>query len=636
VLTTLSGLLLLLGFSSHALRHGLADAFVAGEGGDGHVFPVLSIVLYLVAILAGGWFIFPKAASSFRRLRPDMNLLMVIAVMGAVFIGEWFEAATVTFLFSLSLLLEQWSVGRARRAIRALMDLSPDTAWLLTGKNGELQETPVEDVPLEATIVIRPGEWVPLDGTVTKGQSSVNQAPITGESKPVAKDVGDDVFAGTINEDGALEICVTKDAKQTTLARIINMIEDAQSRRAASEQWIEKFARYYTPAMIVLAFGIAIFPPMLTGASWSQWLYQALVILVIACPCALVISTPVSIVSGITAAARAGLLIKGGAYLELAGRIQVLCLDKTGTLTYGHPEIQDVIPLAGHTSSEVLVIAATLESHSEHPIARAILKKSAEQGLKGNAAENLQAIKGKGVEATVEGKPFWIGSHRLMKEKGQETEEIQDRISDLEDAGHTVVALGNDEHVCGLITVADGVRKEAQETVQALRQTGIKKVIMLTGDNSNSAGKVATMTGVDEFHAELLPEDKVKAVESQVATYHYVAMVGDGVNDAPAMAAATFGIAMGAMGTDVAIETADIALMSDDLSKLPWLIAHSRRTLRIIKQNITFSLGLKLVFIILAFFNIATLWMAIAADMGASLLVIFNGLRLLGGRNGRL
>jgi len=631
IIAGISGVLLACAFVTHWIQHGsIVDAFAAGDGGEEHFFPLPSILLYIGSIISGAWFIIPKAIQSVRRLRPDMNLLMTVAVMGAITIGEWFEAATISFLFSIALLLEHWSVGRARRAISTLMDLSPVTARYICPKDGDVLEKPVEEVPVGVTVLVRPGEKIPLDGKVVKGISTVNQAPITGESIPVPKEAGNKVFAGTINEDGALEIKVTKPAKDTTLAKIIHMVEEAQSRRAPSEQWVEKFARYYTPIMIILALAVVVLPPLMFSANWSEWLYRGLVILVIACPCALVISTPVSIVSGLTAAARNGVLIKGGMHLEAVSHLRALCMDKTGTLTYGHPEVQEILPFNSHTSKELLEIAVALEANSEHPLARAVLRKAEDEGISPISAEDFQAIKGKGAEAKIDGQLFWIGSHRLMDEMGQETPDVHNKAEDLEDAGHSVIAIGNDQHVCGLISVADGVRENAPATVQAIKQAGIRKVVMLTGDNTGSAVGVAKVTGVDEFKAELLPEDKVEAVEALVREFHHVAMIGDGVNDAPAMAVASLGIAMGAIGTDAAIETADIALMSDDLSKLPWLIKHSRRTLRTIKQNITFALGLKLIFIILALLNIATLWMAIAADTGASLLVIFNGLRLLG------
>lgn len=628
-MAVLSGVLLAGGFLSHWVLHGsLIDALAAGDK-DGHVFPRVSILFYVASVVAGAWYILPRALHSARRLSPDMNLLMIVAAAGAIAIGEWFEAAAVAFLFAVAVLLEHWSVGRARHAIGALLDLSPATARYVCPCDGDIRVKPVEEIPIGATVLVRPGEKIPLDGVVLKGSSQVNQAPITGESQPVSRRAGDEVFAGTINGDGALEIRTTRAASDTTLARILHMVESAQSRRSPSQQWIEKFARWYTPAMMALALAIAVIPPLFTAASWSDWLYQGLVILVIACPCALVISTPVTIVSGLTAAARNGVLIKGGACLEAAGRLRILCLDKTGTLTWGRPEVRQVIPFNGHTSDELLRIAAALESHSEHPLARAVLRKARAQNLTPAPAEEFQITKGKGAQAKIGDRTYWIGSHRFMDEKGQETPEIHETAERFEDAGHSVVAVGNDRHVCGLISVADGVRENAREALEAVKRAGVHRVVMLTGDNFGSAADAARVTGVDEFYAELLPEDKVKTVESFAGEFGRVAMVGDGVNDAPAMAASTLGVAMGAMGTDVAIETADVALMADDLDKLPWLIRHSRRTLRTVKQNIVFALGLKLAFITLALLGMATLWMAIAADMGASLLVIFNGLRLL-------
>lgn len=629
IMVLLSGGLLLAGFGAHWLLHGsIVDAFVSGQDEE-HLFPLLSILLYAAASLTGAWCIVPKAWYSARRLRPDMNLLMVVAIAGAMVIGEWFEAATVAFLFAVSVLLESWSVDRARRAIGELLDLTPPTARFIRSGRNEVEEKPLEDVPLGSTVLVRPGERIPLDGVVTKGESTVNQAPITGESMPVGKATGDEVYAGTINEDGALEFEVTRAVGDSTLARIIHMVEEAQSRRAASQQWVDRFSVYYTPIMMAIAFLLAVAPPLLFAQSWPVWVYRGLVVLVIACPCALVISTPVSIVSALTSSARMGVLIKGGVYLETAGRLKALAMDKTGTLTYGRPEVQRIVPLNGHSETELLERAAAMEANSEHPLARAILRKAKEMNIDFTPAENFQASKGKGGEATVDGRTFWIGSHRFMHEKGQETPETHDRALELEDAGHTVVALGNENHVCGLISIADQVRAGVSDTIRAIKAAGVEKVVMLTGDNEGTARAIAEAAGIDEFQSELLPEDKVEAVGALTRQYGQVAMVGDGVNDAPAMASATFGIAMGAMGTDAALETADVALMSDDLSKLPWLIRHSRRTLGIIKQNIAFALGLKLLFLILATMGMATLWMAIAADTGASLLVIANALRLL-------
>jgi Zn2+/Cd2+-exporting ATPase len=633
LLCAVSGMAVAAGFLSHWFLHGsLLDALAEGGRSESHTFPVVSIGLYLAGAIAGGWFIFPKAVSALRSFRADMNLLMTIAVLGAIGINEWFEAATVTFLFSLSLLLEAWSIGRARSAIRALFRLTPPMARYICPHDGDIMERPVEEVPVGATVLVRPGERIPLDGRITKGRAFINQAPITGESIPVERLEGGEVFAGTIDEDGSIEFRVTKPASDTTIARIIRMVEDAQSRRARSEQWVEKFARYYTPAMILLAVAIAVVPPLVSGGGWARWFYQSLVILVIACPCALVISTPVSIVAALAAAARSGVLIKGGAFLEEAGRLRVVALDKTGTVTRGRPEVQRIMPLNGHTEEELLDRAAALELHSRHPLAMAIVRKAEKLGHAVTPAENYREFSGRGAEGTIGGRLFWIGSHRMLHEKGVESGDLHANIDLLEEAGHSAVVVGNDDHICGYIGIADGVRENAASVVADLKRAGVEKVILLTGDNPGTARAIGGKIGADEYRAELLPEDKLKAIEEMKGRYGSVAMVGDGINDAPALAAATLGIAMGAAGTDAAIETADVALMSDDLSRLPWLIRHGRRTLGVIRQNIGFALGVKLLFMGLALANVATLWMAIAADMGASLLVILNALRLLNGR----
>ena len=625
-----SGLLILAGFSAHAvLHHGFFHAFLETDGGTPHRYPFLSVLFYAAASVAGGWFILPKALGASRRMRPDMNLLMTLAVAGAMAVGEWLEAATVAFLFSLSLLLESWSVARARRAIKSLLNVTPSTARTFCPHGGDVVERPVGDIPVGATILVRPGERLPLDGVITKGTTAVNQAPITGESVPVRKEPGDEVFAGTINETGAFEFRVTLPAGDTTLNRIIRMVEEAQSRRSPSEQWVEKFARVYTPVMMLSAVLVALAPPLLFGGAWGAWFYEALVLLVIACPCALVISTPVSIVSALASAARNGVLIKGGAFLETAASLKAIAMDKTGTVTRGHPEVQTVVPLNGHTEPELLERAAALETHSDHPLAQAILRYAGARQVTVPPAEEFRIFKGKGAEGLIGGRLFWLGSHRLLHEKGLETPEMHGRIGAMEDSGHSVVVIGNEAHVCGLISIADTVREEAARSVRQMQAAGIGQIVMLTGDNAGIAEAVAQEIGIGDVRAELLPEDKLRAVENLVKGTGSTAMIGDGINDAPALAAATLGIAMGAVGSDAAVETADIALMSDDLSKIPWLIRHAQRTLRVIRQNIFFALGVKVIFMALALLNLGTLWMAIAADTGASLIVILNALRLL-------
>jgi Cd2+/Zn2+-exporting ATPase len=631
ILTALSGIFLLGVFVLHVWAEGSVWKALGFAEGTGQAISLGAKVLFGASALAGIWVVLPKAWFSLRRLRPDMNLLMTVAVVGAIAIRQWFEAATVAFLFAVSLALESWSVGRARRAVAALMDLSPPVARL----KGSDQEVPAASVSVGSTIVVRPGERIPLDGRVIAGASHVNQAPITGESIPVSKAAGEEVFAGTINGDGALEIETTKVAQDTTLAHIIRMVGEAQSRRAPSEQWVDQFARIYTPAVMGLSLLVLLVPPLALGGSWQAWLYNALVLLVIACPCALVISTPVTIVAALAAAARRGVLIKGGVYVELPANLQAIAFDKTGTLTVGKPAVVDVVPLSGHSVEELLTRAAAMEQRSDHPLAQAIVRFASERGIKPVPADEFQIIQGKGASARFDGRQFWLGSHRYLEERQQETPEVHDQLERMSAAGRTVVVIGNEQHVCGFITLADEVRPQARQVVEQLWQDhAIRHLIMLTGDNEPTARAIARETGIDEFRAELLPENKVAAVEELVDRYQSVAMVGDGVNDAPALGRATIGIVMGAAGSDAALETADIALMSDDLSQIPWLIGHSRRALAIIRQNIVFSLAVKALFVILTFAGWSSLWGAIAADTGASLLVVFNGLRLLnsGGR----
>jgi Cd2+/Zn2+-exporting ATPase len=629
VLTSSSGLALLAGFAAHAWIAGSLTAAIGSEGaGLAAPVPFAARVLYVIAILAGVWTVLPKAWFALKRLRPDMNLLMTIAVLGAVGIGEWFEGATVAFLFALSLALESWSVGRARRAVAALLDLAPEMARILH-PDGREEEIPAGEVSPGTRFVVKPGERIPLDGRVAAGASEVNQAPITGESVPVPKEAGAEVFAGTINGDGALEVEATKRAEDSTLAHIIRMVEEAQSRRAPSEQWVEKFARVYTPVVLGIAAAVLLIPPLAFGGVWGDWLYRALVLLVIACPCALVISTPVSIVAALTAAARNGVLVKGGLFIELPAKLKAVALDKTGTLTWGRPTVIEVLPMAGHDERELLERAGSLEARSEHPLARAILGYAKDRGVAVQPAEDFQILQGKGATGRFGDREYWLGSHRYLEERGQETPEIHAQLEGMSQAGRTAVVVGTADHVCGLIAVADEVRQESRAAIDALRKAGIETVVMLTGDNRGTAEAIAKETGIDQVHAELLPAEKVAAIEQLVARHGQVAMIGDGVNDAPAMARATLSVAMGAAGSDAAIETADVALMSDDLSKLPWLIHHSRRTLGVIRQNIVFSLLVKAVFVVLTFTGYASLWAAIAADMGASFLVIANGLRLL-------
>ena len=627
--TTLSGFFVVVGLMIHAwFAGGLTDALRLLGTHAGQKIPWPEIAAYSAAIVFGGRFVIVKAWYAAKALRPDMNLLMTVAVVGAIAIGEWFEAATVSFLFALSLMLESWSVGRAGRAIAALLDLAPPVVRVIRQDGSETEIAAAEARPGDHFIV-QGGQRIPLDGCVVAGISAVNQAPITGESVPVEKEPGAAVYAGTINGDGVLTVESTKTAEDSTLARIIHMVEEAHARRAPSEQWVERFARIYTPAVMMLALLVFVLPPALIDGDRHGWFYRALVLLVIACPCALVISTPVSIVASLAASARAGVLVKGGAYIELPARLKAIAMDKTGTITRGEPEVVRVVPLGDHTEAELLARAAALEARSTHPLARAVLRYAETKGVSLAPASDVQVLKGKGLIGTFDGKPFWLGSHRYVVESGQDTPEVARQAEMLEADGKTVLVIGNARHICGVIAVADTVRPEARNIIEQLHAAGIAHVVMLTGDNRVTAEAIGREVGIDEVHAELLPEDKVKKVDELVARYGTVAMVGDGVNDAPALARSTLGIAMGAIGSDAAIETADIALMTDDISKLPWLVRHSRRTLHIIRQNIGFSLGVKAVFVALTFVGMASLWAAIAADVGASLLVVANALRLL-------
>lgn len=629
VLTSMSVVFALVGFLTHIEIAGSIHGALGSEGlGIAHGVPEVSKLFYALGIVSGAWYVLPKAWLSLRRLRPDMNLLMTLAVMGAVVIGEWFEAATVTFLFAVSLTLESWSVGRARRAVESLLAITPPIVRVLSDDGGQL-ELPAAEVRIGTRFLVKPGDRIALDGAVVRGESEVNQAPITGESMPVAKSEGAEVFAGTINGNGALEVRSTKLAGDTTLAHIIRIVGEAQKHRAASEQWVERFARIYTPVVLGAAFLVALLPPLIWGAAWGVWVYRALVLLVIGCPCALVISTPVSIVAALTAAASHGVLIKGGLHVETPARLRVMAFDKTGTLTLGKPGVTEVVPMNEHTKTELLERMVSIESHSDHPLARAIVAFGKTRGIRTLPIDGFQAQQGKGARAILDGREYWIGSHRYLEEKGQETPEVHARLEQLSRSGRTVVVMGNANHVCGFIALADRVRPDALVSLKEMRRLGIPHIVMLTGDHRATAESIAREVGVDDVRAELLPADKVQAVEALVKEYGRVAMVGDGVNDAPAMARSTLGIAMGAAGSDAAIEAADVALMSDDLSKLPWLVQHSRRTLAIIRQNIVLSLSVKALFAVLTLGGHASLWSAIAADMGVSLLVIFNALRLL-------
>jgi len=583
--------------------------------------------LFALAIISGGWFIARKGWAAARHGLLDMNVLMSVAIIGALLINAWDEAAMVVFLFALAQVLEGRAMDRARNAVQSLMELAPPIARLL--RNGKESNMAAELVQVGDIFRLRPGEKIPLDGEVIKGHSAVNQAPITGESVPVDKAPGDTVYAGSINGQSSLDVRVTRPASDTTLAHIIHLIEEAQTARAPTQAFVDRFARIYTPVILVLALLITLIPPLLFGQAFSEWFYRALVLLVIACPCALVISTPVAIVSGLARGARAGVLIKGGMHLENAGHLRALAIDKTGTLTQGTPQVQAVIPLNKTPERELLHIAITLESRSEHPLAQAIRNRAQQAGIDADEVDGFQALTGLGVEGRIQGQGYLLGNHRLIEEREICIPEVESQLKEWEQQGWTVIIIASTEKVLGMIGIADSVRPEARSAMAALKALGIEEITMLTGDNRGTAQAIAKSLDIDQIQAELMPADKVKAVQDLVQQYQHVGMVGDGINDAPAMATATTGIAMGAAGTDAALETADLVLMGDDLSRLPFAIRLSRATLRSIRQNIILALGLKAIFLALAIPGYATLWMAVFADMGASLLVIANSLRLL-------
>ncbi len=628
--TFLSGLSLTLALLWHVAHSGLAGALHIFEGHGAEPVPPVETLGFALAIVFGARYVAPKAWAAARRLSPDMNVLMVVAVAGAVLIHQYFEAATVAFFFSLSLTLESWSVGRARNAVARLLDLAPPTALVLRGDGTQILVR-AADIRVGQRFIVRAGDRIALDGEVVEGESTVNQAPITGESAAVPKCPGDEVFAGTINGEGTLVVRATKAASDTVLARIIKMVSEAHARRAPVEQWVAKFARRYTPAVMGLALLIAIVPPLVLGGAWQIWFYNALVLLVIACPCALVISTPVSIVASLASAARNGVLIKGGAYIEAPSKLAALALDKTGTLTKGEPEVAALYTLNGNSETKLLAIAAALEARSTHPLARAILARAKKEGLPVRPADEVAMVPGRGMTGKREGAALWLGSPLYAAERGVQEQIPAKLLAQIEARGETVAVVGAGDQVLGLIALADAIRDDARATIADLHALDVKRLVMLTGDNERAARAVAQAVGIDEVHAGLMPEDKVRVIEELAAQYPVVAMVGDGVNDAPAMARASFAIAMGAAGSDAAIETADIALMTDDIAKLPWLVRHARRTMSIIRQNIALALAVKALFMALAFAGMASMWGAITADVGVSLLVVFNALRLLHG-----
>ncbi len=587
----------------------------------------VAALLAIAAVIACGTTTYKKGWIALRNGTLNINALMSIAVTGALLIGQWPEAAMVMVLFTVAELIEAKSLDRARNAIQSLLQLAPEQATVQQG-DGTWIEVSAKEVVLSSRVRVKPGERIALDGRILSGRSTINQAPITGESLPVEKVEGDPVFAGTINESGSFEYEVIAVARDSTLARIIHAVEAAQGTRAPTQRFVDQFARVYTPIVFALAVGVALLPPLLFGGAWFEWVYKALVLLVIACPCALVISTPVTIVSGLAAAARHGILIKGGVYLEEGRKLVWLALDKTGTITHGKPAQTDFAVLDDTQEADVRSIAASLASRSDHPVSCALAEAAKRDGVAIRNVDEFEALPGRGTQGLIDGRRYNLGNHRLIHESGLCSDALEARLTALEMQGKTVILLTDEQGVQALFAVADTVKDSSRQAIVELHSLGIK-TIMLTGDNLHTAKAIADQVGIDEAQGDLLPEAKLKVIEAKLGKDGTVGMVGDGINDAPALARADIGFAMGAAGTGTAIETADVALMDDDLRKLPRFVRLSRDTHAILVQNIVLALGIKAVFLVLTFMGTSTLWMAVFADMGASLIVVGNGLRLL-------
>lgn len=592
-------------------------------------FPaLLSTALYLTAYLFGGWDVARHAWHALRERHFDTDLLMVMAAIGAAILGEFAEGALLLFLFSLGHALEERALDRARAAVKALAELAPKTA--LVRRDGKEQELPVESLQLDDVVIVRPGVRIPVDGIILDGRSGVDQASVTGESLPVDKIPGDQVFAGTINGEGALEVKVARLAKDSTLARVMKMVEEAQAQKSPTQQTVEKFERVFVPAVLILTALVIILPPLF-GFAFRDSFLRAMTLLVAASPCALALGTPASILVGVAQAARNGVLVKGGAHLENLGRLKAIAFDKTGTVTHGRPEVTDIVPLSGLSKEELLSLAAGAESRSAHPLAQAVVRAAQTQGAPLAVMDEVESLTGRGLRAVLSGKSIWIGNRKLMDEAGVLLSgEALEKGEALQKAGKTLMWIAEDRIVLGLIALADTLRSEAAQAMKALKQVGVEHTIMLTGDNSRAASAIAAEIGLTEFRADLMPEDKLTVIRELVQQYGQVAMIGDGVNDAPALANATVGIAMGGAGTDVALETADVALMDDDLSKLPFAVGLGRATRAIIVQNLAVSLGVIALLIIASLTGLVSIGIAVIFHEGSTLVVVANALRLLG------
>ena len=625
-LVATSGLALTAGLVLHVTvaGGGVVETLLAHAHGA-HEIDRLVVLLLLAGIAAGLFHSAPKAVASLARLRPDMNALVLVSVVGALFLAEWAEAAVLAFLYGLSGLIESWSARRARDAIGSLLRITPATAAVVHGDHEH--RTPVDRVAVGAQVRVRPGERIPCDGVVTDGSSYVDQSLVTGESVPAWKTAGDDVFAGTVNGHGMVELRTTRAASDTMLARITRMVGESHHHRAPTERFIDRFARYYTPLMFAVALAVGAVPPLLLGGDWERWFYQAMLILLISCPCGLVISTPVTIAAAIASATRHGVLIKGGSHLEELGRLRAVAFDKTGIVTRGEPEVRELRPVNGRAEEEVLARLLSVEQRSEHPLSRAIVRYARERGVEPSELADFTAVEGRGAEARIDGRRFWVGSARFARERAA-TEAFEPELAEMQRADETVVVCGAGDDVWALVALADPVRAEAPASVAQVHRLGLRSAL-LTGDNAVTARSVGARVGVPDVRAELLPDGKAEAIDGLIARHGPTAMVGDGINDSQALLRASVGVAMGGNATDVAAESADVVLMQDDLRKLPFVVDHARRARRVIIENITVALGAKAVFLAVMAFGAATLWMAVAADMGASLLVTFNGLRML-------
>jgi Cd2+/Zn2+-exporting ATPase len=599
--------------------------------GHRHETPIAVVVLFVLSILTGFAPFARKAWASLRAARPDMNLLVGISIAGACVLGEWVEGASLAFLFALAAEIEGWSASRARQAVSGLFTASPDEASVVHGDHEH--RVPVSRLKVGDRVVVRPGERIPCDGEVVAGASFVDQSLITGESVPVPKKQGSAVYAGTLNTGGSLDIIATRAASDTTVSRILRMVTESSQRRTKAELFIERFVRWYTPAVFAVAFLVIGIPPLLLGGEWGHWFYQGMVVLLISCPCALVISTPVTMVSALASAARNGVLVKGGAYLEEVARLKAIAFDKTGVLTLGEPGVERFFALGGADPDAALARLAALEARSEHPLGRAILKFAAGRGISVEAPERFEALPGRGVQAAVADVVDWAGGMNMIESRGIRLGAHSTELDELEAAGCTIVVCGHDSVAMAAVALTDRVRPEAAEALNWLHREGIRPLALLTGDSPAAARAAVRSLPFDDVRSGLLPEDKAAAV-AEFKKLGPVAMIGDGFNDAPAMAEASVAIAMGPNSTDLAVESADVVLMTADLMRIPFLINHARRAARVIRENVALALGLKLIFLAAAATGTATLWMAIAADMGATLLVTLNGLRLLriGGR----